>query len=485
MSHPLSNSMLPATGAAPASANAASNPAAAANAPDESFARALEGRMGAQARMAQRDERERGAAPERPAERPAAQGRTSGPAAGQQAAAARRADHAKAHPLPQRAASAPLDSSAHTPPGTAPATADAADLKSAGRSGAALADSTGLPAVSAEPAVDEERTAPAEPAPAALAAGLPIVAAHGAPLAGAQSPLNGDGATLRQGALAAEAVLPDDAASTAEAGVPGDAPGRTGTSTLEQLLGEAARHGRQAGKPTREYSGPFGVPADRAAGTDPARSTPFAAATAAATAASPAPDLSTSLAAATGSGAEQAAGGAQLAPEGLAAGLAATGFTSAPRAEQAHLPQLPVPTPAGHKAWAEDVGNRVTWMVGRHDAKAELVLTPPHLGKLEVSIQVTGGETTAHFVAASAAARDALEQAMPRLREILQQAGIQLGQSNVSTSGDQQARQDASRHPARGPRGFGPDIDPLAGMPGAAPAAGWLRAGNGMVDTFA
>jgi flagellar hook-length control protein FliK len=480
MSHPLSNSMLPATGLAPASANAAGNPAASARGPDDGFARALEARMGADARAAQRNER--GTAPERQAERPPARSRESAPDTDERAAAARRAQHENTHAAPQRATPAPTDTPSETPTGNAAATAGAADAKSAGKSRAALAEPTALPGPTADDAADEAHAAPAEPAPAALAAGLPIVAAQGAPIAGAQSPLTGDGA------LAGEAVLPDDAAPTAEAGVPGDAPGRTGTSTLEQLLGEAFRHGTQAGKPTQEHGAPFGVPADRAAKGDPARATPFAAATAASSAAvSPVADPSAPLAAAsaTGSGAEHAAGGAQLAPEGVAAGLATTGFTTAPRAEQAHMPQLPVPTPAGHKAWAEDVGNRVTWMVGRHDAKAELVLTPPHLGKLEVSIQVTGGETTAHFVAASAAARDALEQAMPRLREILQQAGIQLGQANVSTSGEQQARENAPRHPGRGPRGFGADIDPLAGTAGAAPASGWLRAGNGMVDTFA
>jgi hypothetical protein len=37
-------------------------------------------------------------------------------------------------------------------------------------------------------------------------------------------------------------------------------------------------------------------------------------------------------------------------------------------------------------AWPEEVGNRVSWMVGQHESQAELTLTPPQLGKIEVSI---------------------------------------------------------------------------------------------------
>ncbi len=144
-------------------------------------------------------------------------------------------------------------------------------------------------------------------------------------------------------------------------------------------------------------------------------------------------------------------------------------------------PQLAVATPAGQAAWADEVGSRVMWMVGRAESKAELVLTPPHLGKVEVSINLNGDQTTAQFVAATQAARDALEQAMPKLREILAQSGISLGQANVSTSGEQQASGD-DRGQRSGRGGIGQsDMD--AG--GAAPATRWVRQIEGLVDTFA
>lgn len=152
-------------------------------------------------------------------------------------------------------------------------------------------------------------------------------------------------------------------------------------------------------------------------------------------------------------------------------------------ATQPAMPQLPVHTPAGQEAWAEDVGNQVRWMLGRAESKAELVLTPPNLGKLEVSINLNGDQTTAQFIAANQAARDALERAMPQLREVLQQAGIMLGDANVSTSqqgAGGEGQEGRGRDSGRGEAGSAGE---LAGASGSAGV--WLRQQQGMVDTFA
>jgi len=174
-----------------------------------------------------------------------------------------------------------------------------------------------------------------------------------------------------------------------------------------------------------------------------------------------------------------------LEPDAQAAGLHASAFAPGTARTEQTPPQLQVHTPAGQRAWAEDVGNRMMWMVGRNESRAELVLTPAHLGKLEVSIQINGDQTTAHFVAASAAARDALEQALPRLREVLQQAGINLGEANVSTQGDQRAQQDSGTGSGRGQRGA--TRADQAGENRTVPLAPatWSRTGLGMVDIFA
>ncbi|MCK0510906.1 flagellar hook-length control protein FliK [Aromatoleum buckelii] len=176
-------------------------------------------------------------------------------------------------------------------------------------------------------------------------------------------------------------------------------------------------------------------------------------------------------------------GDASFTTGGPATSVPGAGFNAAVRSEP--VSQLPVHTPAGQqRAWAEEIGNRVVWLVGRNESKAELVLTPPQMGKLEVSIHVSGDQTVAHFVAATSAARDALEQAMPRLREMMQQAGISLGETSVGTSDGQQAGQESpsGRH-ARGPAsGAASGVETGAPVP---MSVDWSRAGTGRVDTFA
>ncbi|WP_341644408.1 flagellar hook-length control protein FliK [Thauera sp. SDU_THAU2] len=149
----------------------------------------------------------------------------------------------------------------------------------------------------------------------------------------------------------------------------------------------------------------------------------------------------------------------------------------------APTPQLPVQTPTNRQTWAEDVGNQVRWMIGRAESKAELVLTPPNIGKLEVSISLSGDQTTAQFVASSQAARDALEQALPRLREILQQSGINLGQADVSTSEDRGTGSEGSGKGSGG-QGRHSGGEAIAGPAGSSQPAAWLRQHDGLVDTF-
>ncbi len=169
------------------------------------------------------------------------------------------------------------------------------------------------------------------------------------------------------------------------------------------------------------------------------------------------------------------------APAGLPHTHGATQLLRQSPAAQAASPQLPVATPAGEPGWAEDVGNQVRWMLGRAESKAELVLTPPNMGKLEVSINLSGDQTTAQFIASSQAARDALERALPQLREALQQAGILLGDANVSTSGQGREGDGREGSGGRGDRGEAS----AGGSTGTGSAGGWLRQQQGMVDTFA
>lgn len=92
----------------------------------------------------------------------------------------------------------------------------------------------------------------------------------------------------------------------------------------------------------------------------------------------------------------------------------------------------------GTPAWDQALGQKVTWMIAGEQQSASLTLNPPDLGPLQVVLNVTNSHANATFVAAQPEVRQALEAAMPRLRDMLGEAGIQLGQATVSSGSNGQ-----------------------------------------------
>jgi flagellar hook-length control protein FliK len=64
--------------------------------------------------------------------------------------------------------------------------------------------------------------------------------------------------------------------------------------------------------------------------------------------------------------------------------------------------------------------------------QAELRLNPAHLGPVEVRLSMQNEQTSVTFIASNSAARDALEQALPRLRESFNENGLALNHAEVS-----------------------------------------------------
>ncbi len=94
-----------------------------------------------------------------------------------------------------------------------------------------------------------------------------------------------------------------------------------------------------------------------------------------------------------------------------------------------------IATPIQDSNWGERIGERVLMMAGKQLGSAEIRLTPAELGPLRIQLSVDEGTTNVSFQAQHALTRDALEQAMPRLRELLADAGLALGQTSVSDEG--------------------------------------------------
>lgn len=106
--------------------------------------------------------------------------------------------------------------------------------------------------------------------------------------------------------------------------------------------------------------------------------------------------------------------------------------TDAPVRQPEAAQMRPVNVPVGNAAWADEIGSRMTMMVEQGKHTASLRLSPEHLGPLEVRITVTDDKASVWFGAAHADTRSAIENALPRLREMFASQGLSLSDANVS-----------------------------------------------------
>jgi flagellar hook-length control protein FliK len=91
-----------------------------------------------------------------------------------------------------------------------------------------------------------------------------------------------------------------------------------------------------------------------------------------------------------------------------------------------------VSSPVGSTAFNEEVGGKVTWMASQKLQSASLQITPEHMGPVEVRISMQNGATSVAFSANHADTRAALEQSLPRLREMFATQGLTLSDASVS-----------------------------------------------------
>ena len=190
--------------------------------------------------------------------------------------------------------------------------------------------------------------------------------------------------------------------------------------------------------------------------------------------------LATALSAATG-----APGHAPAPPQSVNAANAAL-----------HVEQLLQPFDS--PAWDDGLSGQVLWMARNGVRSAEIHLNPAELGPIEVKLSLTsepgtpgsasGPQSSAsvQFSAAHAATREAIESALPRLREMLAENGIALGNTTVDARNAGSSHE--SGHSGRSSQGRNQSATGHAetAQPGNEPVLrSPLRGGSGLLDTFA
>jgi len=292
------------------------------------------------------------------------------------------------------------------------------------------------------------------------AAGEPAAPASGRDaLQAALAKLTGGAGAIAMPAAGAAATAPAATTSASAA-----APLTPKVPTFDRTLADA-----KGALATQQTPAPASAPALQADATaQPAAQHAFAAAEATTT---PAADA-TVAAAATAAAAAQA---------NLQASPAASTIAAAnPHVLAPHV---------GTADWTDALSQKVVFLSNAHQQSAELTLNPPDLGPLQVVLRVADNHAHALFVSQHAQVRDAVEAALPKLREAMEASGLGLGSATVSDGGFASQQQNPQQRFAGGessPRARAGSSAVDAPADAAQPAAAAATVSRaGLVDTFA
>lgn len=154
-----------------------------------------------------------------------------------------------------------------------------------------------------------------------------------------------------------------------------------------------------------------------------------------------------------------------------------------------NLLSMPVPQPVSDPGWGAAIGERLVWMAKGDHQLAELKISPPNLGPLEIKLTINHDQASVSFVSHHAMVRDALEAAIPRLREMLAEQSLNLVQADVGAGQQHDPGRSAEGHGNGGAHLAG-DVgvegddagQPVAGEGGASAIE---QRGLGLLDLFA
>lgn len=87
---------------------------------------------------------------------------------------------------------------------------------------------------------------------------------------------------------------------------------------------------------------------------------------------------------------------------------------------------------------SDEVAERINMMMAKNLKHVDIRLDPPEMGRMHIRLNMGADSAGVQFTVSNQQARDAIEQSLPRLREMFAQQGIQLADTSVQqqSSGD-------------------------------------------------
>jgi flagellar hook-length control protein FliK len=90
------------------------------------------------------------------------------------------------------------------------------------------------------------------------------------------------------------------------------------------------------------------------------------------------------------------------------------------------------------KDFADAVKDKVMMTINQKLQRFDITLDPPEFGNMQVRVNLQGEQASVNFVVQNQQAKDALEQNMHKLRDMLSEQGVDVGDANVEQQNQQQ-----------------------------------------------
>jgi flagellar hook-length control protein FliK len=141
------------------------------------------------------------------------------------------------------------------------------------------------------------------------------------------------------------------------------------------------------------------------------------------------------------------------------------GATEPARVERPAPLQLDTRLPVQGPRFADGMGQQIVVLAQHGIQQARMSLSPPEIGPVDVRITIANDEASVQLAAPTALARDAIQDALPKLREMMEQSGLRLQDAGVyaqlpqrEQSGFGRQRDDGAPPPAS-PPSFADELD--------------------------
>lgn len=142
-----------------------------------------------------------------------------------------------------------------------------------------------------------------------------------------------------------------------------------------------------------------------------------------------------------------------------------------------------IDVPVNHAEWGDKLMGKLSWLTAKNLSVAEIHLTPPDMGPMEVRVRVQNDQANITVHAANPVVRDQLELHSHRLRDMLSEQGLSLAQFDVSSNSQNSAGEQSTGEGDGTSSGSGTVLS--AGGEDEVQAGSLDLSWNGAVDVFA